>query len=309
MDGLVIKTLELDQEDLAKSRPDKQIAFKFVCEEATSPIIEVEWSTSGNKYTPIGKITPVSLNGTTVKQANLCNLRMINDMGVKIGSVVVMTKRGEIIPKIERVISTPDNATPISHPTTCECCGSKLQFTDNLTLLYCPNPNCVKVLKHKLWKWVCMMEIMDIGGKFIDKIVDDGLVKSITDFYNLTEDQIANIDRMGVRSAKKIIKNRDVKLETTISKFIVGFDIDGIGTTTIDKIIEVGYDTLGKILNITRDDLLKINGFGEATVKALIEGIELNRSEMENLSYNKIKLITVTKNTYGYYISITMERG
>lgn len=213
---------------------------------------------------------------------------MIRDMGLFIGSRVVVTKRGEIIPKIERLVSTPDNARSISVPTVCECCGSMLVNTD--TLVYCPNTSCPKVLKHKIWRWVCQTEIMDVGGKLIDKLVDEGLVKSIIDFYTITESQIASIDRMGVRSAKKIIKNRDSIKEIDLSKFIVGFDIDGIGTTTIDTIIDSGYDTLDKIFNMTKDQMLAISGIGPSTADTLYQGLLDNRSDMISISTGYITI-------------------
>jgi len=112
IDGLVVKDLETDMEDLRKARPEKQIAFKFELETAFSVLREVLWSESGSTYTPIGVIDPVRLAGTTVKRANLNNPAMIRSMGLKIGSVVSVVKRGEIIPKIEGL--APPGAMPVS---------------------------------------------------------------------------------------------------------------------------------------------------------------------------------------------------
>ncbi|MDR2482058.1 MAG: DNA ligase (NAD(+)) LigA, partial [Treponema sp.] len=101
IDGLVVKDPRTDMEDLRRTRPEKQIAFKFDLEVAVSVLRSVEWSESGATYTPIGVVDPVRIAGTTVQRANLNNPDMIRAMGLRIGSRVLVVKRGEIIPKIE----------------------------------------------------------------------------------------------------------------------------------------------------------------------------------------------------------------
>jgi len=122
IDGLVIKGKEIDLEDMKRARPTKQIAFKFDPEEVESTVIEVEWSESGPNYTPIAIIEPTSIAGTTVQRASLANPNLIEELGLKIGSKVIVSKRGDIIPKIERVIQNPSNAKNIEFPTVCNAC-------------------------------------------------------------------------------------------------------------------------------------------------------------------------------------------
>ena len=140
IDGLVVKGLEIDPEDMRRARPEKQIAFKFELEEAASTLLEVIWNPSGSLYTPIGVMEPVRLAGTTVKRANLVNPRLIREMDLKIGSRVAVTKRGEIIPKIERLLENPPGVNAIEQPESCEVCGTEL--VDDDTRLYCPNELC-----------------------------------------------------------------------------------------------------------------------------------------------------------------------
>ena len=138
IDGLVVKNDRIDTADLSRARPEKQIAFKFSLEEAVTALRSVEWSESGVTYTPIALIDPVQLAGTTVKRANLCNPNMIAELNLKIGSRVLVTKRGEIIPKIEALIENPDSSVPIEQPCRCGSCGTALR--DEGTRLYCPTP-------------------------------------------------------------------------------------------------------------------------------------------------------------------------
>ena len=141
IDGLVIKEKRIDLEDASRARPDRQIAFKFSLEEAVSVLREVEWSKNGGTYTPVAIFDEVDLNGTKVKRASLANPDTMRKLGVKIGSHVVVVKRGEIIPKIENVVEEKNIVTsPVIYPQVCEVCGSKL--VDEGSRLFCPNKNC-----------------------------------------------------------------------------------------------------------------------------------------------------------------------
>ena len=120
IDGLVIKGKAIDLEDMKRAKPMKQIAFKFQAEEIETTLLDVEWSISGQNYTPIAIVDPVRLMGTTVSRASLANPNLIEDLKLKIGSEVFISKRGDIIPKIERVIKTPSDAKEIPIPTICE---------------------------------------------------------------------------------------------------------------------------------------------------------------------------------------------
>ena len=126
IDGLVIKGTEIDREDMKRARPMKQIAFKFAAEEIETTLTDVEWSISGHIYTPVAKVKAVRLMGTTVQRASLANPNLINELNIKIGSTVMVSKRGDIIPKIERVISTPSDAQEIILPSKCEVCNTPL---------------------------------------------------------------------------------------------------------------------------------------------------------------------------------------
>ena len=143
IDGLVIKENKINLEDASRARPDRQIAFKFSLEEAVSTLREVEWSISGGTYTPVAIFDEVELNGTKVQRASLANPDKMRQLGVRIGSHVVVVKRGEIIPKIESVVEEKDLETSeIPFPHTCEVCGSKL--VDEGSRLFCPNKACSK---------------------------------------------------------------------------------------------------------------------------------------------------------------------
>ncbi|MEN6382199.1 MAG: NAD-dependent DNA ligase LigA [Rectinema sp.] len=281
IDGLVVKGDRIDFEDMNKMRPELQIAFKFSPEEAVTTLIAVEWSESGTTVTPIGIVEPVRLAGTTVQRANLANPGIIRSMDLRIGSKVVITKRGEIIPKIESLVENPKDAIPIPIPSHCSLCGAGL--IDEDTRLYCPNAECPGKAYHRLEKWLSVIDIKDIGSTLLKRLFEAKRVVRIPDLYSLTIDDLISFERIGRKSAQKILRNIRERNEVSLSQFLAGFDIEGIGLLMAEKLIEAGYDTLDKILAASPADFEKIAGFAEISAKTLYEGLRLVEEDMRKL--------------------------
>ncbi|MDR2543746.1 MAG: NAD-dependent DNA ligase LigA [Treponema sp.] len=280
IDGLVVKDIETDMSDLRKIRPEKQIAFKFELETAFSILREVIWSESGVTYTPIGVIDPVRLAGTTVKRANLNNPDMIRSMGLKIGSTVSVVKRGEIIPKIEGLAPIPGTCktSEITFPSNCSVCYTKL--IDAGTRLYCPNPQCPKKLLHRLQKWVSVLDIRELGEKLLQQLFEKN-TKYIHELYDLKADQLAVYDRMGEISAAKVIRHIQTKRELSLAAFVAGFNFEGIAETTMEKIVQAGFDTLEKLRYATMEELSAVHGIGGITARIIAEGLKESAAEMD----------------------------
>ncbi len=281
IDGLVIKGRTIDPEDLARSRPERQIAFKFSLEEAITVLREVEWSESGVTYTPIALTDPVQLAGTTVQRANLVNPRMIEQMDLRIGSRVVVTKRGEIIPKIEALVENPAGSHKVPMPDRCATCGSTL--VDEGTRLYCPNPQCPKLIHHRLEKWISVLDVRDFGVNLIRRLYETGRVRSIPDLYTLTVDELAALDRMGELSAAKVIRSLRGRRKVSLSAFVAGFDIEGIGETMVEKLVAAGLDTIGALFDADEKAFSDVYQFGDIMAHNLRAGLDSLRPEMETL--------------------------
>ncbi|GAB6391792.1 MAG: NAD-dependent DNA ligase LigA [Treponematales bacterium] len=275
IDGLVVKDRATDMADLRRSRPERQIAFKFELETAFSILREVEWSESGATYTPIGIVDPVRLAGTTVQRANLNNPDMIRAMGLKIGSAVAVVKRGEIIPKIEGL--APKGALPeeserdIEFPERCGSCGAALE--DGGTRLFCPNPGCPKRLLHRLQKWVDVLDIRELGEKLLTQLFDSGRVRQIADLYTLEAEEVAGFERMGELSAAKVVRHIQEPRELTLAAFIAGFDFEGVGELIMEKAAAAGFDTLEKLRAASTADLAGVHGLGEITAETIKGGL------------------------------------
>ena len=292
IDGLVVKERVVNHEDALRDRPDRQIAFKFSLEEAVSVVRSVEWNESGATYTPVAVFDPVDLNGTTVQRASLANPNIIKNLGLKIGSHVVVVKRGEIIPKIEKAFVPENDAEKlfeIEMPEKCETCGSTL--IDEGTRLYCPSANCPKKVLHQIMKWISVVDIRDLGESLIKSLFSSGAVKSISDLYRLDvqtlrpyflneESLVSEKKSLGAEKVFASIQNHRT---VSLSKFIAGFDIEGIGVTIVDNLVQAGYGTLEKLFSATKEQIAAIYGFADIMAQTFVRGMKDNESEMKNL--------------------------
>ena len=293
IDGLVVKGPEIDSEDMRRSRPEKQIAFKFELEEAASTLLEVIWNPSGSLYTPIGVMEPVRLAGTMVKRANLVNPRLIREMDLMIGSRVAVTKRGEIIPKIERLLENPAGAKPIEQPGVCEKCGT--QLVDDDTRLYCPNQACPKRALYRLGKWLDVLDIRDFGDVILGKLFEAGRVRTIADLYRLDVDVLVDFERMGETLARKILRNLNQIREIPLARFVAGFNIEGVGELIMAKAVNAGYDTLEKLMSTTAEEFAAVPGIGEIIGATIVDGLAQLRGEMEAvLAIGSLKIQAAT---------------
>ncbi len=297
IDGLVIKERVINREDASRARPDRQIAFKFSLEEAVSILREVEWSESGATYTPVAIFDEVQLNGTTVQRASLANPDTIRKLGVKIGSHVVVVKRGEIIPKIEAVLpeEAEDKTSPVVFPAVCSTCGSPL--VDDGSRLYCPNKKCSKRILHQLLKWINIIDIRDLGETLISSLFKNGRVTSISDLYTLTPDELKpyflneeTVDKKDSLGAQKVYDSIQAHRSVSLAAFVAGFDIEGMGETMVQKLIDSGLNTLELLLTAPAEKFAAVYGFADITARVLVEGLAENAREMRSLASSAIHL-------------------
>lgn len=290
IDGLVVKESKINFEDAARARPDRQIAFKFSLEEAVSTLRKVEWSINGSTYTPVAIFDEVELNGTKVQRASLANPDTMRNLGVKIGSHVVVVKRGEIIPKIESVVEEKNIETSeIQYPQICEVCGSKL--VDEGSRLYCPNKKCSKRILHQLLKFQQIVDIRDLGETLITQLFNDKVLQSISDIYKLTVESLTpyflNEESIEAEKrslgAEKVYKSIQAHRNIKLSTFLAGFDIDDFGETTAEKLISAGFNTLEKMLSASEDEIANVYGFASIMAHTIKEGLTENAEEMQSL--------------------------
>lgn len=292
IDGLVIKERAINHEDASRARPDRQIAFKFSLEEAVTTVRSVDWSESGATYTPVAVFDSVQLNGTTVQRASLANPETMRRLGIKIGSRVVVVKRGEIIPKIESVLPEENGqeVTPVQMPEICSCCKTRL--VDEGTRLFCPNRQCEKRVLHQLLKWISVIDIRDLGETLIRSLFRAGKARCITDLYRLTAEDLAPFflndeslkkDKESL-GAQKVFDSIHSHTRVSLASYIAGFDIEDMGETMIQKLVDAGLNTIEKMLSAKADDIASVYGFAQISASVFIEGLKDNEDEIRALA-------------------------
>jgi len=287
IDGVVLKQ-DIIPKNVSKEklRPDHQRAFKWKAEEKWTELIDVEWSRNGNNYTPVAILKPVELSGTIVEKASLANIGEMKRLKLtECPSNVLVTKRGEIIPKVIEVKPSLDSAEPIGQIAECPFCNKLLTVTD--TKIFCSNEDCSSRKEHIIKKWISVTGALGFGPSLINHISYVCNITEIIDLYK--DDSVKNIllktnKKKATEKAFEDLysKSKNMKLEDVIA----GFDIDGIGSKVVKLVIDRGFNSFEKLMKITYSDLIKIDGFGE--VRALTFSNEIPKLE------NKIKALLDT---------------
>lgn len=290
IDGLVYKQNKLDLDDRLELLPKKQIAFKFPPEEKTTILLDVEWHMSNSSLTPVAILKPVDLDGSTVQRASLANMNLINDMGLKIGDRVVVVKRGDIIPKIEKV-AFKSGTVKIVPPSTCPSCGNPTQQDDS-SRVFCANRECLSVIKGNIYKWILTLDIKGFGLALIEDLCEKKYVKEPADLYTMNRTNYLLTTNLK-KATIKAFAAMDKVTELTVPQFIAGMNIDSFGERQATRLIENGYDTFDKIHEMTMEDMKCIAGLGEKTYETFFAGyIEKYKSLLDILNTGSVSVKT-----------------
>lgn len=277
-DGVVIKVnnIAIQQELGFTSRAPKwATAFKFPPEEA---ITKVEGITYGvgktGTITPVAKLTPVLLAGSTVSRASLHNFDEIRRLDVRIGDSVVIKKAAEIIPKVIKVVEDGQHQKrrKFYPPKKCPDCQSPLESPEGEVNLYCLNPECPSLIKAKIEFWVSKdaMDIDNIGPSIIEQLYSKGLVKSVVDLYRLTIDDFLKLDQVKEKSATNFYNAIQASKHNQLKRLITALVIKNVGKETSD-ILANEFGTLERLRQAPEEELAKINGVGEKMAKDIYE--------------------------------------
>jgi len=204
----------------------------------------------------VAHLKPVPVGGVTVSRATLHNEDEIARLGVEIGDEVLIERSGDVIPKVVRVTKQGNARRPFHMPKHCPICGGNIVREEDEAASRCVNTNCPARLKESISHFAGrpVMNIDGMGDALVDQLVDRGLVKSVSDIYALTVDQIAGLDRMGQKSAQNVHKNIEKSRENPLPRVLVGLGIRFVGVRTavllaeafgsLDAIAEADIETL-----------------------------------------------------------------
>lgn len=267
IDGAVVKVDDFAQREIMGATakyPKWQVAFKYPPEEKITRLTDIEINVGRTgAVTPTAVFEPVFLAGTTVSRAVLHNQDFIDALQLNIGDEIVVRKAGEIIPEVVRVKRHNSKST-FKLPQLCPSCGAQLYREQDEAVLRCMNPNCPAQLTRNLIHFASRgaMDIEGLGESLITTLVENGMIKSPIDIYRLKAEDLAALERMGEKSAQNLISAIEKSKQNELWRLIFGFGIRMIGEKAA-KLIEQNFDDIYAVMDATREDFLRIDGFGE----------------------------------------------
>jgi len=269
-DGIVIKVNSLNLQQYlgstAKS-PRWAIAYKYKAEQAATTLLSVSYQVGRTgAVTPVANLEPVLLAGTTVKRASLHNADIIKNLDLHLGDTVYVEKGGEIIPKITGVDASSRHpmTSPVIFIKNCPECETSLIRNEGEAAHYCPNEDgCPPQIKGKMEHFIGRkaMNIDGLGAETIDLLYSEGLIRNIADLYELQKEQISRLERLGDKSAERILKSLDESRLVPFEKVLFALGIRFVGET-VAKILANRLINIETIESASLEELTAIDEIG-----------------------------------------------
>ena len=278
IDGMVIKVNSLDlQKTLGTTTksPRWAVAYKFPPEQVSTVLKDViiQVGRTGT-LTPVAILEPVRVSGTIVSRATLHNFDEINRLGIKIGDRVFVEKSGEIIPKVVKVIKEARTGTErdIPIPEKCPICRSNVVKDTEEVAIRCPNIRCPAQVKERIIHFASRdaMDIEGLGEKWVNILVDRGLLSDYGDIYYLKYEDLIKIERMGEKSVSNLLKAIENSKTRPLANLIYALGIRHVGVYA-SEILAEQFNSIEELKNSTFERLSSISGVGPIMAESIIE--------------------------------------
>lgn len=277
-DGVVIKVNSYRQQNqlgFTAKTPRWAIAYKYKAEQVSTKLLSVDYQVGRTgAITPVANLEPVLLAGTTVKRASLHNADQMAILDLHMGDTVFVEKGGEIIPKIVGVDANlrASNSKVFEYITHCPECGTELVRPDGEAKHYCPNQaGCPPQLKGRVIHFISRkaMNIDGLGEETVELLFSKGLVHDIADLYNLTYEQLINLERFADKSAKNAIVSIENSKKMPFHRVLFGLGIRYVGETTARK-LATHFGLLENLKQATFEQLIEVDEVGERIAQSIV---------------------------------------
>jgi DNA ligase (NAD+) len=293
IDGIVVKVDRVALQDelgFTGKAPRWAIAYKYAARSGITKLedIRVQVGRTG-KLTPVAELAPVSIGGTTVRNATLHNMDEIERLGVRIGDWVQVERGGDVIPKVAKVIA--DKEHPRGHktfhmPEVCPVCGTKVVRTDGEVDYRCVNANCPAKLRETILHFASrgVMNIDGMGEALVNQLTERGLVKDVADIYKLTKKDLLNLERFADKSAQNILDEIENSKKLPLERVIYGLGMRFVGERTAQFLAE-NFGSMEALQRASQEQLQDVNEVGPRIAESIVEFFNLpaNRKLVERL--------------------------
>jgi len=278
IDGIVIKLDDFEIRSAMGSTakaPRWAVAYKYPPEEKPTILrdIPIKVGRTG-VLTPNAEFDTVRLAGTSVSRATLHNLDFIREKDIRIGDTIIVRKAGDIIPEVVRVDKSKRTGDEIifNMPTHCPVCGAEVRVDEEQAAVKCTGAECPAQLSRKLTHFASRgaMDIEGLSEARIDMLLEAGLIKNQADLYKLSPQDVAQLDRMGAKSAENLITAIENSKSRGLGKLLFGLGIDLIGQKAA-KVLAQNFADIDEVMAADREKLTSIYDFGEKMADSLID--------------------------------------
>ena len=300
IDGIVVKvdrTALQDELGFTGKAPRWAIAYKYAARGGVTKLENVRWQVGRTgKLTPVAELVPVSIGGTTVRNATMHNMDEIQRLGVKIGDWVRVERGGDVIPKVVEVDKDKDHPRgkdDIDVPDKCPVCGTKVMRTEGEVDYRCVNANCPAKLQGTILHFASrgVMNIDGMGDALVAQLTERGLVKNVADIYKLTKENLLSLDRMGDKSAQNILDEIKGSKKLPLERVIYGLGIRFVGERTAQFLAE-HFGSMDALEKASVEVLQNVDEVGPRIAESIAEffSIPANRRLVERLREAKLTL-------------------
>jgi DNA ligase (NAD+) len=276
IDGVVAKVNDIPQQlalGWTAKAPRWAIAIKFPARQEQTVIedVGVQVGRTG-ALTPVAHLRPVVVAGVTVSRATLHNEDEVERLGVQIGDTVLIERSGDVIPKVVRVVREGENRRKFRMPSHCPVCGGDVVREPGEAASRCINTNCPARLKESILHFAHrgVMDIDGMGWALVDQLVDTGIVRGVADLYDLTLDKLTGLDRMGKKSAEKVLHNIDASRLQHLPRVLNALGIPFVGERTA-QILADTFGSLDTIMSADMDELQKADEVGPKVAHSIVQ--------------------------------------
>lgn len=298
-DGLVIKVESLEQQKRLGStikNPRWAVAYKFPPKQVTTKIkdIVVQVGRTG-ALTPVAVLEPVKLSGSIISRATLHNEDEIKRKDIRIGDTVFIEKAGEVIPEVIKPVKEKRRGKEkiFTMPKKCPVCNSDVVRPEGEAVSRCIGLSCHAQLKNSLHHFASRhaMNIDGLGPAVIDQLVNQQIVKDVSDLYNIKIDTLANLERMGKKSAQNLLDEINESKKNEFSRLLFGLGIRHVGRH-IAKLLSENFSSVDGLTDAKKEEIDKIEGIGGVVAESIVLFFrdEKNREIIEKLGKNGVSM-------------------
>ncbi|KVE27359.1 aromatic ring-opening dioxygenase LigA [Burkholderia singularis] len=293
IDGVVYKVNRRDEQDklgFVSRAPRFALAHKFPAQEALTKLVSIDVQVGRTgAITPVARLEPVFVGGATVTNATLHNADEVRRKDIRIGDTVIVRRAGDVIPEVVSAVldRRPADAREFVMPDVCPECGSRIERLPDEAIARCTGGLfCPAQRKQALWHFAQRraLDIDGLGEKIIDQLVEQNLVRTPADLFNLGFSTLVELDRFAEKSAQNLIDSLEKAKHTTLSRFIYALGIRHVGESTA-KDLAKHFGSLDRIMDAPLEELLEVNDVGPIVAESLRQFFaeEHNRTVIEQL--------------------------